>query len=413
LSHDKLEAVAVPVNLSTAKEQLEAAEKGGVAEITHLLKDAESNPEMTIVKFGVQLGKKPAGSNSLKGKLYFVLKDFSPATKPPENNHVPMHCEIVSQTNTESLAKKLASNLKTSPLAPDIAEVGAVITSSGSSITVAFDQKVPFDAGSFAAVKDNVGKVTELSLSEDLYVDLDKWVKQPKLKLLDVFSGMRVDASAEVAQGILQVLQDFLESQTARGTQDPKTAELLSKVGDALNGKPQEVTIPGFDKMKQQMSAQHPELQKTYEGMQQEIEVLKSEIPVLLTDEEKKQKAVAAVNLLEQMAAADLRLSEVSCSLFSGSIRLVYAVESYPLFGTMAKTVKATGVQKSVYGEKKPEEYGILGVESEEAIQAIHKESEEAVESEEAIQAMHNAAFAAMRPSAVLGVLVLIAGWAM
>merc|ERR1719220_981390 len=81
--------------------------------------------------------------------------------------------------------------------------------------------------------------------------------------------------------------------------------------------------------------------------------------------------AVAALNLVQQAAAANLRFSSASVSMFGGAVKVAWTLEGMTFFNTVANAAQEAGAEKLIYGSKKPEEYNIPGVQSKEQIEEI------------------------------------------
>merc|ERR1719323_1384070 len=83
--------------------------------------------------------------------------------------------------------------------------------------------------------------------------------------------------------------------------------------------------------------------------------------------------AVIALNLVQQAAAANLRFSSASVSMFGGAVKVAWTLEGMTFFNTVANAATGVGADKAIYGDKKPEDYNIPGVLSEEQIAELAK----------------------------------------
>merc|ERR1719220_2563952 len=83
--------------------------------------------------------------------------------------------------------------------------------------------------------------------------------------------------------------------------------------------------------------------------------------------------AVAALNLVQQAAACNLRFSSTSVSMFGGAVKVAWTLEGFTIFNIAGNAAQAAGAEKLVYGDKKPEDYKIPGVQSKEQIEELAK----------------------------------------
>jgi len=246
----------------------------------------------------------------------------------------------------------------------------------GNSIKVKGEHSMPYDERQYDSFKMGMQTTRGFELSHDLYIDLDMWVKNPSMKLLDVYTGMKAGVSARVSEGILQMLSGMFEAFTSK---EESVAPVKAMLGDdyesvieklktMLKGNEVTISVPGFDKMKEQMAKDKEDGKEQMTFNEAKAQFEEQSKAMSMTGNE---YAVAALNLVQQAAAANLRFSSATVSMYDGAVKVAWTLDGIPFFNTLAHAAEETGADKLIYGSKKAEEYKIPGVQSEEQIVEI------------------------------------------
>jgi len=338
---------------------------------------SKEEPTYSDAGVALELGEKKQGSHSIKGSMSVSMDSKVPEPTPDENGHVPAHGEIEFKADTQAQAEKLLENIEQimeklfGEAMQELKEQLPKLTVEGNSIKLSVEHMMPYDQEQYKGIQQQMKTVTRFSISHDIYLDLDMWVKNPTLKLLDAYTGMKGGVSARVSEEILKMLSDKFEEITSHEETMAPVKEILgddyestiAKLKTMLKGNEVTIKVPGFDKMKEQMNGTGDitfnEAKAKFEETSKAINATGNEY------------AVVALNLVQQAAAANLRFSSASISMYGGAVEVAWTMEGMTIFNIVANAAQEAGAEKLVYGSKKPEEYKIPGVQSKEQIEAI------------------------------------------
>jgi len=328
----------------------------------------------------LELGEKKQGSHSIKGSMTVSLDSTAPKPTPDGTGHVPAHGEIKFTADSNAQAKKLVENIEKiiekflGEEMRELREQLPQLTVEGSSIKLIGTHLMPYDEQQYNEIQEHMKTVTRVSMSHDIYMDLDMWVKNPTLKLWDVYTGMKGGVSARVSEGILQMLSGQFEQITSdEETMAPVKAifgddyeTVIEKLKNVLKGNEETIPIPGFDKIKEQLAEDNPAAALTFNEAKAGFEEASKAVAATGNP-----YAVAVLNLVQQAAAANLRFSSTSVSMFGGAVKVEWTLQGMTFFNIVANAAQGAGADKLIYGDKKPEDYNIPGVVSEAEIEKI------------------------------------------
>lgn len=354
-------------------------------EVRHELADlplsVQNEPKYSDTGLELEFGQKKQGSHSIRGELSVSMDSKVPKPAPDETGHVPAHGEVVLKTDSEAQARMLVENINhiiDTFLGQDMMELKQQLPKlivEGNSIKLKVDHLMKFDEEEYTKLQAQMKAVTRFAVSHDIYLDLDMWIKNPALKLLEVFTGMKGGVTATVAEEILTEMANKFEEMVAnetamepvKGILGADYQSVIEKVRTMLKGNVVTIPVPGFDKMKEQM-AQNPAANMTFGQVKTAFEGVSKQVNLTGMPH-----AVAALNLIQQAAAANLRFSSMSVSMYGGAVKVAWTWQGLTLFNTVARAAQGAGAEQLVYGDKKPEEYNIPGVISEGKIEEIAK----------------------------------------
>jgi len=173
---------------------------------------------------------------------------------------------------------------------------------------------------------------------------------------------------------------------------------VVEKVKTLLKGNEVTISIPGFDKLKDQLAKDKEDsLKLNFNDAKKMSEQMGKMMNVTGNE-----YAVAALNFVQQAAAANLRFSSMHISMYEGAYKVAWNLEGIKFFNTVASAAKEAGTEKLVYGDKKAEEYKIPGVQSSEQIEEIKELGKD-----------ESGALAKTCHTVVLAIAVALMGWTM
>jgi len=368
---------SVGEKIAQLQDEVLEAEKGMEARVADLPQKTQEEPQYADTGIHLELGEKEQGSHSIKGAMAVSMNSEAPEPTPDQSGLVPAHVEIEFTTDSQAQAEKLLENIELiienflGEGMRELKEQLPTLMVVGSSIKLVATHLMPYDEEQYKSIQEQMKVVTRFSISHDIYLDLDKWVKNPAMKLLDVYTGMKAGVSARVATEILEMLSGMLEGITSDEQAMAPVKEMLGdeyesvieKLKTMLQGNEVTISVPGFDQMKEQLNES---MGMTFNDTKAQFEELSQAIS--MTGNE---YAVAALNLVQQAAAANLRFSSASVSMFAGAVEVAWTMEGMTLFNIIGDAAEEAGAEELVYGSKKPEEYNIPGVVSDEQIEEI------------------------------------------
>jgi hypothetical protein len=337
----------------------------------------KEEPKYSDAGVALELGEKKQGSHSIKGSMSISMDSKAPEPTPDESGRVPAHGEIEFKADSQAQAEKLLENIEQimekflGEAMKELKEQLPKLTVEGNSIKLRGDHMMPYEQEEYKSIQEKMKVVTRFSISHDVYLDMDMWVKNPTMKLLDVYTGMKGGVSARVSEETLKMLSGIFEGLTSNETSMAPVKDIfgddyesvIEKLKNMLKGNEVTIKVPGFDKMKEQMEGTGDitfnETKAQFENTSKALNMSGNEY------------AVVALNLVQQAAAANLRFSSASVSMFGGAVKAAWTLEGMTFFNTVANAAQEAGAEQLIYGSKKPEDYNIPGVQSKEQIEKI------------------------------------------